>query len=97
MLSVLGLISIVEDESGVTYQCATRRLLKTLATDQRHVVAAGDWVLFRPVENTNPKEGLINGWSRGTGVFAGRSAGGNTSWSPTWTNWPSSPAWRSPG
>ena len=59
VLSVLGLISMVQDESGVTYQCATRRLLKTLATDQRHVVAAGDWVLFRPVENSNPKEGLI--------------------------------------
>ena len=59
VLSVLGLISIVEDQSGVTYQCATRRLLKTLATDQRHVVAAGDCVLFRPVENTNPKEGVI--------------------------------------
>ena len=34
-------------------------MLKTLATDQRHVVAAGDRVLFRPVENSNPREGLI--------------------------------------
>ena len=59
VLSVLGLISMVQGEDGHTYQCATRRLLKTLATDQRHVVAAGDWVLFRPVENSNPREGLI--------------------------------------
>lgn len=59
VLGVLGLISIVEDDAGDVYQCATRRLLKTLATDQRHVVAAGDRVLFRPVENTDPKEGLI--------------------------------------
>jgi ribosome biogenesis GTPase / thiamine phosphate phosphatase len=59
VLCMLGLISMVEDESGVVYQCATRRLLKTLATDDRHVVAAGDRVLFRPVENSNPKEGLI--------------------------------------
>ena len=59
VLSVFGLISMVEDESGVVYHCATRRLLKTLATDQRHVVAAGDRVLFRPVENSDPKEGLI--------------------------------------
>jgi ribosome biogenesis GTPase len=59
VLSVLGLISVVEDQSGQLYRCATRRLLKTLATDQRHVVAAGDCVLFRPVENSDPKEGLI--------------------------------------
>lgn len=59
VLGVLGLISIVDDENGCRYQCATRRLLKTLSTDQRHVVAAGDRVLFRPVENTEPKEGVI--------------------------------------
>jgi ribosome biogenesis GTPase / thiamine phosphate phosphatase len=58
VLSVLGLISMVEDATGV-YQCSTRRLLKTLSTDQRHVVAAGDRVLFRPTENTDPKEGVI--------------------------------------
>ena len=46
-------------ERRASIQCATRRLLKTLATDQRHVVAAGDRVLFRPVENTDPKEGVI--------------------------------------
>ena len=50
---------MVEEESGDLYHCATRRLLKTLATDQRHVVAAGDCVQFRPVENSDPKEGLI--------------------------------------
>ncbi|MEN6459542.1 MAG: ribosome small subunit-dependent GTPase A [Thermoguttaceae bacterium] len=59
VLRVLGLVSMVEDAQGVVYQCATRRLLKTLATDQRHVVAAGDRVMFRPVENTEPKEGFI--------------------------------------
>jgi len=59
VLSILGLVSLVEDESGGRYQCATRRLLKTLSTDQRHVVAVGDRVLFRPVGNTNPPEGMI--------------------------------------
>ncbi len=59
VLSVLGLISVVDDGSGGRYHCATRRLLKTLATEQRHVVAAGDCVVFRPVENSDPKEGLI--------------------------------------
>jgi ribosome biogenesis GTPase len=59
VLSVHGLISAVEDEAGRVYQCATRRLLKTLSTDQRHVVAAGDRVLFRPVPQTETDEGII--------------------------------------
>jgi ribosome biogenesis GTPase / thiamine phosphate phosphatase len=59
VLRVHGLASTIEDESGQIYRCATRRLLKTLCTDQRHVVAAGDRVLFRPVENAACREGLI--------------------------------------
>ncbi len=59
VLSVMGLVSMVEDNSGKVYKCATRRLLKTLSTDQRHVVAAGDRVLFRPVGETEPREGVI--------------------------------------
>ncbi|MEE9602887.1 MAG: ribosome small subunit-dependent GTPase A [Thermoguttaceae bacterium] len=59
VLGVLGLVSMVEAEDGTIHQCATRRLLKTLSTQQRHIVAAGDHVLFRPIENTNPKEGVI--------------------------------------
>jgi ribosome biogenesis GTPase len=54
--SVYGLSSTVETEDGKQYQCATRRLLKTLSTDQRHVVAAGDLVQFRP---SGPEEGII--------------------------------------
>ena len=56
VLSVHGLSSVVEAADGKRYQCATRQLLKSLSTEQRHVVAAGDRVLFRP-ENEN--EGLI--------------------------------------
>ena len=59
VLCVLGLVSVVEDQQGDVYRCATRRLLKTLATDQRHVVAAGDRVRFLPIENSDPKEGVI--------------------------------------
>jgi len=59
VLSMHGLASTVEDEEGRICQCATRRLLKTLSTDLRHVVAVGDRVLFRPVENTAPPEGVI--------------------------------------
>jgi ribosome biogenesis GTPase / thiamine phosphate phosphatase len=50
VLSVHGLQSIVEANEGGHFRCATRRLLKTLSTEQRHVVAAGDRILFRPAE-----------------------------------------------
>lgn len=56
VLGVHGLLSHVAGEDGRLYRCATRRLLKTLSTDQRHVVATGDRVLIRP---TNADEGLI--------------------------------------
>ena len=65
-------ISIVRDEAGAMFQCATRRLLKTLATDQRHVVAAGDVVWFRPegetkgiIERVEPRHGVVSRTSRG--------------------------------
>ena len=56
VLRVHGLTSTVEADGGAIYTCATRRLLKTLSTAQRHVVAAGDFVLFRP---EGDDEGLI--------------------------------------
>ncbi len=59
VLSVHGLYSLVQDAEGAIYRCATRRILKTLATDLRHVVTAGDRVLFRPADNTGLKEGFI--------------------------------------
>ena len=67
VLAVHGLTSMVEAEDGRRFKCATRRLLKTLATDQRHVVACGDRVLFRPVlgdegviERIEPRHGVLN-------------------------------------
>lgn len=49
VIRVHGLNTFVEDDAtGKIYVCAVRRLLKTLSTDQRHVVVAGDRVLFRP-------------------------------------------------
>jgi ribosome biogenesis GTPase len=72
VLAVYGLTSDVEADDGSIFQCATRRLLKTLATDQRHVVAAGDWVYFRPagpsegiIERIEPRRGVISRTSRG--------------------------------
>jgi len=72
VLSVHGLTSNVLGEDGQIYRCATRRLLKTLSTDQRHVVAAGDRVRFRPagrdegiIERIEPRHGVLSRAIRG--------------------------------
>jgi ribosome biogenesis GTPase len=77
VLKVHGLTSSVEADDGVLYQCATRRILKTLSTDQRHVVCAGDRVLFRPaqggqagqpegvIERVEPRQGVLSRTSKG--------------------------------
>ncbi len=72
VLRVQGLHSIVRDDRGREYSCATRRILKTLATDRRHVVAAGDVVWFLPegeaqgaIERVEPRHGVVSRTSRG--------------------------------
>jgi ribosome biogenesis GTPase len=72
VLSVHGLTSAVEAEDGRIFHCATRRLLKTLSTEQRSVVAAGDLVLFRPsgdaegiIERIEPRRGVLSRTSKG--------------------------------
>jgi ribosome biogenesis GTPase len=73
VLRVQGLISLVEmDSDQQIRQCATRRLLKTLSTDQRHVVAAGDRVWVRPegehegiIQRVEPRYGVLCRNSRG--------------------------------
>jgi len=72
ILRVQGLVSIVQQDDGVLRQCATRRLLKTLSIEQRHVVAAGDNVWFRPegiregiIERVEPRRGILSRSSRG--------------------------------
>jgi ribosome biogenesis GTPase len=72
VLSVHGLISTVEGDDQTLYHCATRRLLKTLTTDLRHVVVAGDNVCFRPagkneglIERVEPRHGVLSRAIRG--------------------------------
>lgn len=72
VLCVRGLTSMVEAPDGTIYRCGARRLLKTLSTDERHVVAAGDIVLFRPadgqagmIERVEPRHGVLSRASRG--------------------------------
>ncbi len=71
VLRVQGLVSTVMEDDGTTRQCATRRLLKTLSTDQRHVIAAGDIVWVRPegesegiIERVEPRSGVLCRTSR---------------------------------
>ena len=57
VLRVHGLDSIVFAQDGRQYRCAVRGLLKRMATDQRHVVVAGDQVQFRA--DADSTQGLI--------------------------------------
>ncbi|MBX3434945.1 MAG: ribosome small subunit-dependent GTPase A [Pirellulales bacterium] len=72
VLRVQGLVNLVQLDDGQVRKCATRRILKTLATDQRHVVVAGDrvWVRLEGVdegiiERVEPRHGVIARGSRG--------------------------------
>jgi len=76
VLSIRGLLSDVQSDDGRVFRCATRRLLKTLSTDQRHVVAVGDRVMFRPaqadeeggegfIERIEPRRRVLSRSSRG--------------------------------
>jgi len=73
VMRVQGLVNFVRsDKDHRLVRCATRRLLKTLSTDQRHVVAAGDRVWFRPegddegiIERVEPRHGVLSRTSRG--------------------------------
>jgi ribosome biogenesis GTPase len=72
VLRVHGLQSVVETDDGRQYRCAVRRLLRTLATDERNIVATGDRVWIRPslndegfIERVEPRHGLLTRESRG--------------------------------
>jgi ribosome biogenesis GTPase len=72
VLRVQGLYSQVETEDGRQFRCAVRRLLRTLVTEARNIVAAGDRVWLRPasnneglIERVEPRHGLLTRASRG--------------------------------
>ncbi len=72
VLRVHGLASVVETADGRQFRCAVRRLLRTLATDERNIVTTGDRVWFRPalnneglIERVEPRHGLLTRASRG--------------------------------
>ncbi len=79
VLRIHGLHCIVESDDGECHRCAVRRLLKSLSTDERNIVATGDVVWFRPspvadrsdaeieglIERVEPRHGMLTRESRG--------------------------------
>jgi ribosome biogenesis GTPase len=70
VLRVHGLYSVVETADGRHYRCAVRRLLRTLATDERNIVTTGDRVWIR-AEGDRPARSASDGSSSLTPVLEG--------------------------
>lgn len=69
VLRVHGLYSIVQTDEGQQYRCVVRRLLRSLATHERNIVATGDRVWIRPDRdprsaNRNPPDVLPDSGQR---------------------------------
>jgi ribosome biogenesis GTPase / thiamine phosphate phosphatase len=47
---------VQDDETGAALSCTVRRMLRTMASDERTAVVAGDRVLYQPLEN---QQGVI--------------------------------------
>lgn len=58
VLRVHGLYSIVQTDDGREHRCVVRRLLRTLATRERNIVATGDRVWIRP--DRDPRSAASN-------------------------------------
>ncbi len=67
VLNVHGLETFVVGPDGAVVKCTLRRLLRTLATDQRHPVAAGDWVRVADgvIQSVEPRRTSLSRDSRG--------------------------------
>ena len=72
VLRVHGLATIVETDERRQFRCATRGLLKNLATDLQHVVVAGDRVMIKPenddqavIYRVEPRRRVLSRTSRG--------------------------------
>jgi len=72
VLRVHGLDNVVRTDDGRDLRCKVRRLLKSLASDERNVVTTGDRVWVRPslndegmIEGVEPRHGILTRASRG--------------------------------
>jgi ribosome biogenesis GTPase len=71
VLRVHGVNSVVQIEDGRLFHCVTRRILKTLSTDQRQPVVTGDRVLIRTTPtHESVGEGMIERVEPRTGTIA---------------------------
>src|SRR5258707_1830974 len=71
VLQVHGLTSVVETEDGRQFRCGVRRLLRSLATEERSIVTTGDRVWILPslndegvIERIEPRHGVLTRASR---------------------------------
>lgn len=71
VIRVHGLVSVVETDSGEQFRCTVRRVLKSLATEERSIVTTGDRVWFLPapdqegvIERIEPRHGVLTRASR---------------------------------
>lgn len=67
VVSAVGLTSLVQVAGGRRYECTIRRVVRTLARDERNAVVTGDEVLFQPVdertgviERVNPRRKVLS-------------------------------------
>ncbi|MCA9126205.1 MAG: ribosome small subunit-dependent GTPase A [Planctomycetales bacterium] len=72
VLRIYGLQCVVHGDNDIEYRCAVRQVLKSISTDQRHVLAAGDIVDFRPegadqgiIISIHPRRGELARTSKG--------------------------------
>lgn len=72
VMRVHGLDCVVRTEAGREFRCAVRQVLKSISTEQRHVIAAGDMVHFRPegeeqgiILSVGPRHGVLSRTSKG--------------------------------
>ena len=67
VLNVHGLETFVAAPDGSVVRCTLRRLLRSVATDQRHPVAAGDWVRVGDgvIHSVEPRRNSLSRDSRG--------------------------------
>ncbi len=61
VLRVHGLYSVVQTDDARQYRCVVRRVLRTLATDERSIVTTGDRVWFLPSEPGEPGASAAGG------------------------------------
>lgn len=72
VVKVHGLECVVENQSGSLIRCAVRQVLKSISTQARHVVVAGDVVGYRPegaqqglIVSVKPRQGVLSRTSKG--------------------------------